>query len=329
MASGCSSKVFKIFSSAGTLCLLICLAKFSSISAQAAPLSQEAPLDLKSIPISDWINAGERAEIPWDLRLSEPYLRIDQRLEVSYVVRINAKDLNRIGKTHELFFVSRISSPDGEWLEQPNLSRYVIEQQLPNGVQTQFLMRVCVQPGDYVLWLVLYDRESGKHNVARRRMQVPEFRGDPLPDLYRRMPLVEFPQVDESDQSRSGFLKSQLYLPVHNKHALDVELISTLSSPEQWTGRTRVMRAHNDNTVGAIIALSQLQLVAGTLSIAGLDLVRHQVLFEEARVQAVNWQRLMEAFKKAQSPQLNTEALLGSKNNAAFFRDFLGQRINT
>ena len=40
-------------------------------------------------------------------------------------------------------------------------------------------MRVCVQPGDYVLWLVLYDRQTGKHNVAKRRLRVPELRGDP------------------------------------------------------------------------------------------------------------------------------------------------------
>src|SRR5438094_7866702 len=177
MASGCSSKVFTVLSSAGTACLLIWLARSGSIPAHAAQWNQESSIDLKSIPISDWLNAGEHADIPWDFRLSDPYLR-DQRLEVSYVVRVNAKDLNRIGKTHELFFVSRISSPDGEWLEQPNLSRYAIDQELPKAVQTQFLMRVCVQPGDYVLWLVLYDRQSGKHNVARRRMRVPEFGGD-------------------------------------------------------------------------------------------------------------------------------------------------------
>src|SRR5207249_6824765 len=152
---------------------------------------------------------------------------------VSYVIRLSAKDLNRTGKTHELFFVSRISSPEGEWLDQPNIARYVVEQELPNGVQTQFFMRVCVQPGDYVLWLVLYDRATGKHNVAKRRVRVPEMRGDPLPDLYRHLPLVEFPQVDESSPEKLGFVKGQLYLPVRNKHALDVELISTLSPPEQ------------------------------------------------------------------------------------------------
>ena len=138
---------------------MICFAvSAGALSAQPVQIGDGIPLDLKSIPISEWINGGERAEIPWDLRLSDPYLRIDQRLEVSYVIRLSAKDLNRTGKTHELFFVSRISSPEGEWLDQPNIARYVVEQELPNGVQTQFFMRVCVQPGDYVLWLVLYDR---------------------------------------------------------------------------------------------------------------------------------------------------------------------------
>ncbi len=311
------------------VCLLICFAAAGALSARPVQISDGIPLDLKSIPISDWINRGEQAEIPWDLRLSDPHLRIDQRLEVSYLIRLNAKDLNRTGKAHELFFVSRISSPDGEWLDQPNIARYVVEQELPKGVQTQFFMRVCVQPGDYVLWLVLYDRQTGKHNVGRRRIRVPEFRGDPLPDIYRHMPLVEFPQIDESEQNGPGFLTSRLYLPVHNKHALEVELISTLSPPEQWTGRTRVLRAHNDNTIGAIIALSQLELAAGTVSIRGLDLVRHQVIFEEPSIHGPNWQSLMEALKKAQIPELSAQALQGSKNNGAFFREFLSQRINS
>ena len=36
----------------------------------------------------------------------------------------------------------------------------------------------------------------------------------------------------------------------------------------------------------------------------------------------------MAALKKAQSPELSAEALQGSKNNGAFFREFLSRRIN-
>jgi hypothetical protein len=296
---------------------------------RSRPLQDEAAsrLDLKSIPISDWLNAGEEEQIPWDFQITTPYLRVDQRLEMSYFVRISGRDLNRIGKAHELFFVARVSSPDGEWLEQPNVTRYAIEKELPKSTQTQFLMRVCVQPGDYVLWLVLYDRATGKHNVAKRRVRVPEMRGDPLPDLYRHLPLVEFPQVDESGPDKLGFVKGQLYLPVRNKQALDLELISTLSPPEQWTGRTRALRTHNADTIGALAALSQIELAAGSMSIAGLDLVRHQVQFEQRGVRGVNWPSLMEALKKAQSPEVSAKALEGSKNNGAFFREFLNKRI--
>ena len=285
-------------------------------------------LDLHSIPISDWLNAGEHSEIPWTFSVREPYLRIDQRLEVRYVARISGKDLNRVGNSHELFLVNRISSPEGEWLNEPNIIRHTAEDKLPNNVQAEFQMSVVAQPGDYILWAVLYDRKTGMHNVAKRRLRVAELRSDPLPDLYRRMPLVEFPNVDESSPDGAGFVNSQLYLPVHNKRPLQVELISMLSPPEQWTGRARVVRAHNDDTLGALAALSQMDLTEGSLSIAGLDLMRRRVMFEQRDFQRVEWASLVHAMKQAQSPDISAEALQGSKNNGAFFREFLNQRLS-
>jgi hypothetical protein len=327
MAFDCSSKTLKTASLIGAISLFICSAAGGAVSPQPVQGGEDSPLDLKSIPISDWLNGGERAEIPWDLQVSDSYLRIDQRLEISYMVRISSKDLNRAGKTHELFFVTRISSPDGEWLEQPNIARQQLEQELPKGAQAEFFMRVCVQPGNYLLWLVLYDRQTGKHNVAKRRLRVPELRADPLPDLYRRLPLVEFPKIEDSDQKGPGFVKGQLNLPVHNKHPLQVDLISTLNPPEQWTGRTRALRTQNNLTVGTLAALSQMEVSEGMVSITGLDLVRREVLFEQPDVHGVDWPSLTEALKKAQSPELSAKALQGSKNNGAFFREFLSQRI--
>jgi hypothetical protein len=286
------------------------------------------PLDLHSIPISDWLNAGDHSDIPWTFTVREPYLRIDQRLEVPYVARISAKELNRAGKNHELFLVSRVSSPDGEWLNEANIIRHTVEDQLPNNVQAEFQMRVVVQPGEYMLWVVLYDRKTAKHNVAKRRIKVPELRGDPLPDLYRLMPLVEFPNLSDSNPDANSFVTSQLYLPVRNKRPLQVNLISMLSPPEQWTGRARLMRAHNDDTLGALAALSQMDLAEGSLSIAGLDLARRQVMFEQRDFQHVEWASLMDAMKKAQSPDISAQALQGSKNNGAFFREFLNQRLS-
>src|SRR5262245_29135924 len=133
---------------------------FSALTALAG-VQEPPPLDLHSIPISDWLNAGDHAEIPWNFSIREPYLRIDQRLEVLYVVRISGKELNRSGKNHELFLVSRISTPDGEWLNEPNIIRHTVESEIPNNVRAEFQMHVVVQPGEYTLWAVLYDRKTG------------------------------------------------------------------------------------------------------------------------------------------------------------------------
>jgi hypothetical protein len=192
-------------------------------------------------------------------------------------------------------------------------------------------MHAVVQPGDYLLWVVLYDRMTGKHNLAKRRIHVSELRRDPLPELYLHSPLVEFPEVRDSDSNEKGifFVNSPLNLPVRNKRPLQVELISMLSPPEQWTGRSRVVRTHNDDTLGALAALSQLGMADGSMSITGLDLARRQVMFEQRDFRSVEWDSLMQAMKKAQGLNISTEALQGAKNNGAFFREVLNQRLSS
>jgi hypothetical protein len=269
------------------------------------------------------------AEIPWDVDVDTPGLRMDQRLEVPYGVRIGAKQLNRSGNTHDLFFVTRVSSLDGEWLNEPSILRQDIAEQLPGNAAIQFSMRAFVQPGDYMLWMVLYDRTSGKHNVARRRIRVPEIDKDPLPYLFKGMPLAEFPQTRQNGDGTVLMSSSRLSLPVTLKKPVDVQLISTLNAPEQWVRRFRMVRNHNYITIGALAALSQMELNQGSISIAGLDLVRHEVLFEQNDFDSVRWPALMDAMEKAQVPEISAAALEDRKNNGAFFREFLSNRIES
>lgn len=305
--------------------LLACLLLAAIPSGRAA--ASESELDLRSIPIAQWLNAPGAAEIPWNIRVGNPDLRMDQRLEVAYSVQIGAKQLNRTGKSHDLFLVTRISSLDGEWLNEPEILRQTIEQELPGNAAVQFNMRAFVQPGNYLVWLVLYDRTTGKHNVARRRVRVSEIDDDPLPYLSKGMPIVEFPQTRESGDGTVLMSSSRLSLPVTTKNPVDIELISTLNAPEQWVRRFRMVRNHNYITIGALAALSQMELSQGSISIAGLDLARHEVLFEQNDFRSIEWTALMDALEKAQIPEISAAALEDRKNNGAFFREFLGERI--
>jgi hypothetical protein len=296
----------------------------------AAPVrAAETELDLRSIPIAQWLNSSDTAEIPWSVDVGTAGLRMDQRLEIPYSVRIGAKQLNRAGEAHDLFLVTRISSLDGEWLNEPSILRQDIDEKLPGNASVQFAMRAFVQPGDYLLWMILYDRASGKHNVARRKIHVPEIDRDPLPYLFKGMPLAEFPRTREAGGGTVLMSSSRLSLPVTLKKPVDIQLISTLNAPEQWVQRFRMVRNHNYITIGALAALSQMELNQGSISIAGLDLARHEVVFEQNDFESVEWPALMDAMEKAQAPEISAAALENRKNNGAFFREFLSERIES
>src|SRR6185503_4077749 len=157
----------------------------------------------------------------------------------------------------------------------------------------------------------------------RRRIRVPEIDKDPLPYLFKGMPLAEFPETRNNDDGTVLMSSSRLSLPVTLKKPIDVQLISTLNAPEQWVRRFRMVRNHNYITIGALAALSQMELNQGSISIAGLDLVRHEVLFEQNDFESIQWPELMDAMDRAQSPEISAAALGDRKNNGAFFREFL------
>src|SRR5262245_51110943 len=126
----------------------------SSIAALAAVEGPE--LDVRAIPIGEWIDAGEKAEIPWKIDVRNPLLRMDQRMEVFYSVSISGKQLQ--SDSHDLFLVNRVSDPDGEWLTPFTIIRKQLDEGLPKQEEVRFNLRVLVKPGEYQLWIVLFDR---------------------------------------------------------------------------------------------------------------------------------------------------------------------------
>ena len=127
--------------SAVLFCILLCSFSFFTLSEDKYP-----PLDLHSIPISAWLNGGDHADIPWDLRVTEPFLRVDQRLEVFFSLKIEAKAINKTGSEHELFLISRISTPDGEWLNQPDVVRETVDQELADRAEGRARQAIEIEP---------------------------------------------------------------------------------------------------------------------------------------------------------------------------------------
>src|ERR1700733_15848125 len=67
----------------------------------AQAMRHDAALDLQTIPLEEWLAAGDAAQIPWKVEFGKPELRIDQRYEIAYSGGVQSKDVDWSGDDEE------------------------------------------------------------------------------------------------------------------------------------------------------------------------------------------------------------------------------------
>ena len=292
----------------------------------APVMRHDAEFDLQSIPLVEWLSAKDAAQIPWKIEVKSPDVRMDQRLEIAYMARIPAKQLNKLANVHELFFIIGVNGADGKWLVEPKVVHQAVKSELPNDIELWFSDWIFTQPGNYVLWFVLYDRETEKHNVAKRPVKVSQLNNDPFPNMTERLPAIELPRFSDREGGTVLGVYGGLHLPVENKRDIHVDLLSVLSPPEQWAGQKEIVRSHNEQTVAAVNTLSQMRLASGSISITGLDVTRREMPFQLGDSRQLDWTNFAAALHESTNTQtVSTETLLGNKTGGAFFRNSVNQ----
>jgi hypothetical protein len=293
-----------------------------------AVMPEDTGFDLQSIPLKEWLAEKDVTEIPWKVQVDKPQLRMDQRHSVAYSVRIRLNNVNEAAAGRDFVFVSIVSSIDGRWLIPAKAGKQPVKAMPAPEIQVQFNECVFVRPGEYVLWLVLYDIKTGMHNVAKRRIQVPQLKDDPLPQLNSRLPLVEFPQLDGPDPQLMSTPPGRLFLPVANKRPIGLELVAIVSPSEQWPGRLDILNSQRRRVLAAVTTLAQMQLSNSSISVTGIDLVNRQIPFEQRDLRDLNWSALAAAFARpSDAKKVTVGALENSKIRGAFLRDMLAQRL--
>jgi hypothetical protein len=304
------------------------MAPHRSEACLAQAMRQDASLDLQTIPLAEWLVANDTAQIPWKVEVGKPELRIDQRYEITYSAGIQNKDLEWTDGEEELIYASGISSPDGQWLIPPRAARQVFSKQSSPESRILFGDCIFVKPGDYVLWMVLYDSHSGKHNVSKHRSRLSEFMDEPLPKLNDTLPDALFPISVGPDPRAPETMPGPLFLPVSNKRPLDVELISVVSPAEQWAGRSDLIQWTNNRVLAATSVLSQMKMANGSISVLALDLINRVTPFQQQNVFQLNWTALAETLiRLADSGKVSVPALVTVKERSTFFRKAFNERL--
>jgi hypothetical protein len=295
-------------------------------------ISDDPAFDLAEIPLAEWVAAGNIEQIPWRVQFQDPQLRLDQRYELSYSGRIEGKDLGwSPAKQHDLIYISGVRNAGGAWIIPPKSIRHVFDT-LPTGDfrDLRVISNDCVflQPGEYFVWFAIYDPENEKRSVVERRIRVPEFKSDPLPQLNSRLPVVEYPKVEGTNRLAIDLIPGPLVLSVSNKRPLSVGLVSVLSPSDQWPGRSDIIRWQNNRMLTVTGVLSQLQIASGDVSVVAVDVVNQNVAFEQNAFLELDWPDLSAQFNRFAADQvIALPALESLKKRSSFLRELLEQRL--
>ena len=295
----------------------------------ALEMARDQSFDLKGIPLDDWLVGPTANEIPWKVQFQPPQLRLDQRYEVGYFGKIDGKDLRWSAGHQELLYISGVSSPDGQRLVEPKSARQVIDDLPQHRFALSFSDCVFLQPGEYVLWMAVFDGGTKRHSIVKKNIHIPAWSSEELPNMNSRQPAVEFPQVLFRGQKTIQAVPGPMVLPVENKQAINLDVISVLSPADQWSARADIVRAVNSRVLSATGLFSQIRPEMGSVSTVAWDLVNRSIRFEQRDVRQLNWTDLASAFMNSTDAfKVGVPALEALKEHGAFFRKTFQRQLD-
>jgi len=294
-------------------------------------MPRDLSFDIRTVPIEEWLARGETEQIPWKFRVDKPQLRMDQRYEIFFGGSIRGKNLQPSGSGWEYLYVSGVSDTEGNWIVQPKSNREHLDVELSSGFSLEFGDCVFLRPGEYLVWVALYEPASDRRNVAMRRVRVPANSTSDLPLLVSRTTEVEFPAIftsEEVPETRPG----TAYLPIRNRDPLSLELIPVLSPPDQWISRQDIVRKTNNHILAAVGLLGWAQLDGGSsssISLEVLDLVNRLSPLVRSAYRPQDWNLLTADFAKPfDGDSISITALESMKLRSDFFKQWFSQRLS-
>lgn len=272
----------------------------------------EVPFEASAVPLEEWLKQPKASQIPMEMRLSPPELRMDQQTAVSYRASVNLRNPKAGALERKVVFFIGVDSATGERLTETSVHAVDV----PTNVQGDFDLAVlgCIyfRPGSYSIWIAAYDEISGKHSLRREKVRVSEIKNDPLPLLESRFPPARFPDLTPDEMDLNGVLPSPFFLPVSNKRPLSVDIISL--SPSQ-------------NGIGP---LTQMALKDSSISVATLDLQTQEVVYDSRATGTYDFTEMLQAAKRhGQDPSIDLSVLLTRDDRVGYLRKVLAERIKS
>ncbi len=303
---------------------------------QACAIPARSQDDLP-FPAEEWLRGPERRDFPWKVHVGPPRLTFQQRFLVQVRAEIPAEPLQRSGPRRDLHFLLKVADEQGHWFRGEDYNHIVVPPNLDRATDIQFTTGLYLRPGSYVIALIAYDSVLRNGNLWRHPLRV-QLKQDPLPQLGRELPAVEFltdvprdslagrqPRADEGWSLGGG----REWLPVQNTRPMRVDVVLNFSNWLDPRMRGTPSAAWYLQRVGRLLqigsVLSHLDLARGCVQVSGVDIHNLRIIFDRVDASRFDWNKADEKIFSVNQNMVNISTLQKQTATAQFFRRFLSE----
>jgi hypothetical protein len=283
------------------------------------------------IPFDEWLKGDGDARIRWSLMTYPANLSVHQRMATVVSVRIEGAEFVKRNGAGQLVVFMEIRDHDNR-VFRTHRAMHFDELKNPGDLTSvNFDQYTFVRPGDYQVAVAILDTKSNEHAVKRTKLHVPELAHDPLPDVWRNLPEVDYASIsDLPDMWYLPEISSRLNLPFQNEKPVRVEVVVNESPTELATRRVgRAMKRNMGNLIPALKVISQMEIKNGSMNITLLDLERRKVSFTQEVTGKLDWTRLRGALLDNDPNSIDVHALENHEQNAQFFVSEVRKRLES
>jgi len=307
------------------------------------------------LPIDGWLHGVDRQDFPWKIYLSAPRLTFQQRYLVQVRVNIAAEILQNAAPRADLHFLVKVSDDRGHWLSGENYNHLSIPPGLNADSEIEFDSGLYLRPGSYTIAVIAYDSVRSNGNLWRRPLRVRPLKDDPLPQLDRDLPQVEFvsefpsdsltfdtggqfprarpvPAFGPSNDQTWPLGHGREWLPVSNARPIRIDLIMDFSG---WTDPKEKIQPSAQayrQSVGRLLqigsVISHLAPRRGCIRVSSLDVFRMRTILDRVEAGDLDWDIVQRSTTHLDQFTVDVHALEKRKQVAEFFRRFLKQAVS-
>jgi hypothetical protein len=286
--------------------LLLALSAFADLSAAPVKPGEKHPVREIELPLMDWIGQGEHTDFPWTVEIAKPALTYEQRMLVKLTAAVRADKLQKESVPRDLHFIVKVADENGAWTKDESYAPFPMTQAVDRHSDVQLEAEMYLQPGKYRIATIVYDSVLKQHNLAFKNLEINHLRKDPLPDLQKDLPKVEYLPVDKD---REVFGAEQVALLVATRHRVQIDLIvdvGKFEDEEERAGghfyldrfghpisvRTGAVKdsVYLERLLQSAAVLSAIKPVDGCVSITVLDPLKRKLVFRATPLESLDWE---------------------------------------